>query len=111
MGVVIEVSGTYETTQFLPVDSSEGVFNEAWLQETLRRNPDVLPVEEFGPVFHPLVPIGKEVPTSAGSIDNLFISHAGYLVLVETKLWRNREARREVVAQLIDYAAALTHLS
>jgi hypothetical protein len=41
----------------------------------------------------------------------LFISHAGYLVLVETKLWRNPEARREVVAQLIDYAAALTHLS
>jgi hypothetical protein len=66
MGVVIEVSEAYETTQFLPVDSSEGVFSEAWLQETLRRNPNVLPVEEFGPVFHPLVPIGKEVPTRCG---------------------------------------------
>jgi hypothetical protein len=30
----------------------------------LRRYPEVLPVEEFGPVFHPLVPIGKEIPRS-----------------------------------------------
>ena len=111
MGVVIEVREQHDAVQFRLVDSAEGAFSEAWLQETLRRYPEVLPVEEFGPVFHPLVPIGKEVPTSAGSIDNLFISHAGYLVLAETKLWRNPEAKREVVAQLIDYATALTHLT
>jgi hypothetical protein len=29
----------------------------------------------------------------------------GYPVIVETKLWRNSEAKREVVAQVIDYAA------
>lgn len=111
MGVVIEVREQHDAVQFRPVDSAEGAFSEAWLQETLRRYPEVLPVEEFGPVFHPLVPIGREVPTSAGSIDNLFISHAGYLVLAETKLWRNPEAKREVVAQLIDYATALTRLT
>lgn len=111
MGVVIEVRETHDAVQFLPVDPSGGAFSEAWLQETLRRYPEVLPVEEFGPVFHPLVPIGREVPTSAGSIDNLFISHAGYLVLAETKLWRNPEAKREVVAQLIDYATALSRLT
>jgi hypothetical protein len=111
MGVVIEVREQHDAVQFRPVDSAEGAFSEAWLQETLRRYPEVLPVEEFGPVFHPLVPIGREVPTSAGSIDNLFISHAGYLVIAETKLWRNPEAKREVVAQLIDYATALTRLT
>lgn len=111
MGVVIEVGKTYDAVQFRAVDPSEGTFDEAWLQETLRRFPEVLPVEEFGPVFQPLVPIGREVPTSAGSIDNLFISHAGYLVLVETKLWRNPEAKREVVAQLLDYATALSRLT
>jgi hypothetical protein len=48
------------------------------------------------------------VGTDTGSIDNLFISPRGYLVLVETKLWRNPQARREVVAQAIDYAASLS---
>lgn len=71
MGVVVEVTKTYDAVQFLAVDPSEAIFDEAWLQETLRRFPEVLPVEEFGPVFQPLVPIGREVPTSAGSIDNL----------------------------------------
>ncbi len=68
-------------------------------------------LKRFGPAFHPLVPIGREVPTIAGSIDNLFISRAGYLVTVETKLWRNPEAKREVVAQLIDYVTALSQLT
>jgi hypothetical protein len=111
MEVIIEVSRTHEATQYLPVDASESAFSESWLQETLRRYPEVLPVDEFGPAFHPLVPIGREVPTDAGSIDNLFISHGGYLVIAETKLWRNPEARREVVAQLIDYATAMTRLT
>lgn len=111
MGAVIEVREQHDAVQFRPVAATEGAFSEAWLQETIRRYPQVLPVEDFGPVFHPLVPIGKEVPTSAGSIDNLFISHAGYLVLVETKLWRNPEAKREVVAQLIDYVTALSRLT
>lgn len=111
MEVVIEVSPAHEATQFRSVDSSDGMFSEGWLQETPRRYPEILPVDEFGPVFHPLVSIGREVPTSAGSIDNLFISHSGYLVIVETKLWRNPEARREVVAQLVDYATAMTRVT
>ena len=38
-----------------------------------------------------------------GALDNLYISPHGGLTLVETKLWKNPEARREVVAQLFDY--------
>lgn len=87
------------------------LYNEAWLQELLRRHPEILPVDEIEPVFHPLVPIGREVATEAGYIDNLFISHRGYLVLVETKLWRNPEAKREVVAQAIDYSSSLSKWS
>lgn len=41
-------------------------------------------------------------PTS-GSIDNLYLSTGGYAVLVETKLWRNPQARREVLSQTLDY--------
>ena len=53
----------------------------------------------------PLVSLGREVSTPVGAIDNLFLSRNGYLVIVETKLCRNPEARRQVAAQLIDYAA------
>jgi hypothetical protein len=84
------------------------LYNEAWLQELLRKHPEILPVDEIEPVFHPLIPIGREVATDTGYIDNLFISHSGYLVLVETKLWRNPEAKREVVAQAIDYSSSLS---
>jgi len=48
---------------------------------------------------------------SAGSLDNLFITREGQLVLVEAKLWRNPEARRKVVAQALDYAAAVFRMS
>lgn len=35
---------------------------------------------------------------------------AGEIVLVETKLWRNVQARREVVAQALDYVSALMRM-
>ena len=44
----------------------------------------------------------------AGFVDNLFVTPTGDLALVECKLWRNPEARRQVVAQIIDYASELT---
>lgn len=83
-------------------------FTENWLQELLHQHPNLLPVDEIEPVFWPLVSIGREIPTNIGPIDNLFISKAGYPVLVETKLWRNPEAKREVLAQAIEYASELS---
>jgi hypothetical protein len=54
-------------------------------------------------VFRP-VPICTELNTPAGPIDNFMVSPSGLPVLVECKLWRNPEARREVVSQILDYA-------
>lgn len=79
--------------------------NEAWLQQLLHENPSLIPVSAIDDrVQEPLFSIGREVPTPVGRIDNLFISANGYLVVGETKLWRNPEARRKVVAQILDYA-------
>jgi hypothetical protein len=94
-----------------PVDIQKPTYTEKWLQDLLRGNPEILPVGEIESVFYPLIPIGRELGTGNGPIDNLFISHRGYLVLVETKLWRNPEAKREVVAQAIDYGSALSRWS
>jgi len=41
-----------------------------------------------------LVAGAREVPDH-GSIDNLYLTPAGDIVLVETKLWRNGQMRRD----------------
>ena len=90
------------------VDIQGPDYDEKWLQDMLRQQPEILPIAEIEPIFYPIVPIGREVTTETGSIDNLFISHRGYLVLVETKLWKNPEAKREVIVQAIDYGSSLS---
>ena len=88
-----------------------GGFNEAWLQALIEETPSILPTGEIGAEYAPLLCIGREVPVGSGDtkgyIDNLYITPAGHLVIVETKLWRNQESRRTVVAQIIDYAKEL----
>ncbi len=96
-------------TQPKRVSFTERSLQEGWLQELIRKNPEVLPVAEIEPAFAPPVPVGIEVETSVGPIDNMFLSPQGYLTIVETKLWRNPEARREVVGQIIDYAKEVSH--
>jgi len=86
-------------------------FREEKLQQLLSENPEIIPINEIEPAFSPLVLLGIEIPTSAGSIDILFSSPSGYLTIVETKLWDNPEARRKVVAQIIDYATELSRWS
>ena len=82
-------------------------FDETRLQEILENHPELLPVEHFDVLYGPPLCIGREVPTGAGRIDNLYISPNGYLTVVETKLWKSPEARRQVVAQIIDYTKHL----
>lgn len=81
--------------------------NEAWLQELLYRHPELLPADEFDERFASLIPIGREIQTSRGPIDNLYVSAEGGITIVETKLWKNPEKHRTVVAQIIDYAKEL----
>jgi hypothetical protein len=90
-------------------------YNEAWLQNLLDKHPEVLPIEQIEPGFGTLIPLCRELPLDfgagrTGALDNLFATETGGLVLVETKLWRNPEARRTVVAQAMEYAAAVFRL-
>ena len=88
---------------------NEKHFQENWLQKIIHNNPQILPIDDIESGFAPLISIGREISTSVGYIDNLYISPNGYLTIVETKLWRNPEAKREVVGQIIDYAKELTN--
>lgn len=95
----------------LRVPFMQGSFSESWLQELIAQNPSLLQSEEIGSEFANLVCIGREVKVSSGEntgyIDNLYVSSSGQVVIVETKLFRNQEARRTVIAQIIDYAKDL----
>jgi hypothetical protein len=82
--------------------------NEAWLRDTLFNNPEIIPTEDIDSTFGPLVPLCKELRTDAGLIDAVFINERGRLTIVECKLWKNPQARREVVAQTLHYISALT---
>ncbi len=81
---------------------------EGWFQSLLFKNPSLIPIDEIEEVFGPLVPVARELPTEAGPVDLVYINPRGYITLVETKLFRNPEARRVVVAQILDYATAMS---
>jgi hypothetical protein len=91
----------------------EGVARrEDVLRDLLFAHPDMLPVREIDPAIGRLVPIAKElVIPGVGRIDALLADDRGRLLVVECKLWRNPEARREVVGQILDYAQALAGFS
>ncbi|MDX8405523.1 MAG: hypothetical protein R8K50_05155 [Mariprofundus sp.] len=82
--------------------------NEAWLRDTLFERPELLPIGDIDSSFGPLIPLCTELRTEAGPLDIAFINPHGQLTLVECKLWRNPEARRKVVAQVLDYARAIS---
>ena len=100
-GVVIEAKR---------VEFAAKPFDERWLQERLFAHPALIPFEELEPAFKGSVAVAMEVGVRSGSIDLLYVNPDGLLTIAETKLWRNPEARRAVVSQLIDYAAELAKL-
>ncbi len=86
-------------------------YDEAWLQDLLFRCPEILPIGELDEAFGPAIPLCRELETPAGYIDLAYVNPAGRLTLVECKLWRNPEARRKVIAQILDYAKELNRWS
>jgi hypothetical protein len=100
--IVLNLDGSMASPRRVPF--SENEFQEADLQNLVEDHPEILPIADIEPAFSPVVSVGREVETESGYIDNLLLSPEGYLTIVETKLWRNPEARREVVGQIIDYA-------
>jgi len=92
-------------------NKKDKLYDEDWIQNLIHNNPSILPVEELESAFFPLYPVCRELKTPAGFLDNLFVSENGSLTLVECKLWRNPEARREVVGQALDYAKEFANWS
>jgi hypothetical protein len=83
------------------------------LQTLLARNPYLLPSEQIDPDNPPQwLLVKREMPVTdpatgseRWSLDFLFVDHMGVPTLVECKRCDDTRARREVIAQMLEYAA------
>jgi hypothetical protein len=96
-------------------DPAVETYEETLLQEVIDRWPDMLPIGDFLPNVSSVCSLGREIPAglgeSEGYIDNLLVTDDGHLVIVETKLWKNPEALRKVIAQTLQYGMAVTQMT
>lgn len=102
------IASSNKATRLKRIQLNDKLISEGWLQEKLHQFPDLLPLDELDPSFRESISLCREMSVASGRIDNLYLSPSGHLTLVETKLFRNPQARREVVGQIIDYAKDLS---
>jgi hypothetical protein len=81
--------------------------NEDELQKHIFEHPELLSESNDDKY----ISIAREVKIDSGRIDVLMLSHTGNIVVVEVKLDRNQQSRREIVAQIVDYVSTLSELS
>jgi len=85
-----------------------GYASEAEVEKILSLAPALLQSDDDAPVAF----VNNQVDLrEAGALDLLFVNATGLPIAVEVKLARDAQARREVVAQAIDYLSALTTLT
>jgi hypothetical protein len=80
---------------------------EVLLQGLIASHPEILAGDESGERSR-WVLVKWEAGVGVGSLDHLFLDEAGVPTLVEVKRSSDSRARREVVAQMLDYAANST---
>lgn len=78
---------------------------EDYLQEYIYDNPESIPLYDIKEDIHLLI-LAREFPTNSGPIDAIGIDEDGDIYIIETKLYKNPD-KRTVVAQALDYGAAL----
>lgn len=106
--LVVDAAGRAEILERIPLAGSDVKYDERYLQDLIFEHPSCLPINEIDQSFANLIPVCCELSTSVGPLDVLFVTPAGRLCVVEAKLWRNPEARRKVIGQILDYAKELS---
>jgi Domain of unknown function (DUF4268) len=92
----------------VPLNSGDGEYDEKFIQDLVYEHPECLPIDQIDQTYLGLVPVCCELTTPAGPLDVLYVTSSGRLCILEAKLWRNPEARRKVVGQILDYAQELS---
>ena len=87
--------------------------SKSYVRDLIHEHPACLPIAEIDAgVFRAGADLCRGLNTPTGAIDNFLVTPKGLPVLVECgEFWRNPEARREVVGQILDYAKELSRWS
>lgn len=83
--------------------------NESQLQQMLYESPDLIPMRGAREPGHAFIR-EADLPGS-GNTDLLGVDTSGNIYVVECKLATNREVRRQVIGQVLEYAAYLWEMS
>ena len=75
------------------------------MQDFLSDLPGLIPMDDLAEGTELLV-LAREFETAAGRVDGIGVDQSGAVYIIETKLRRNSD-RRRVLAQVLDYGAAL----
>ena len=80
---------------------------EELLQDLIGQHPELLAGEQMRPDHEPLrwILIRREMPIEGWAVDHLLLDQYAKPTLVEVKRGSNRQVRREIVGQMLDYAA------
>lgn len=84
--------------------------DEAQLQEMVKKNPDLLPIEEFG-MTGPLLVVGRETALPSGAVDLAAIARSGEILIAEFKTGPDNSDFRRALAQLLDYGSHVWSLT
>lgn len=103
--------GNNSYTRLERVDLQSKEIFEFKLQEVIANCPDILPFAELDSQIGRFTHLCRELNTNSGPIDNLLLGERGEIAIIETKLWRNSQSRREAFAQIIDYSSQLSKKS
>jgi hypothetical protein len=108
--VLVPANGDEVLLARIPLSGAESkqAYDENWLQDLVYRHPSSLPVGDIDDSFSGMVPLCREMVTPAGPVDVVYVTRDGRPVILEAKLWRNPEARRKVIGQILDYAKELS---
>jgi hypothetical protein len=99
--LVIELpDGSWQLLEQVPAE------HELQLQEQLKRQPELLPLEELG-LVGPAVVVGRESSLESGRVDLVLLGNGGDLAVVEFKTGPQNPDFRECLAQLLDYGSDL----
>lgn len=83
------------------------------LQTLIEKYPEVIPGKMIEPGSDDpprFVMLRREMAVGGWSLDHLLVDQRGVLTLVETKLIQNPDSRRDVIGQIMEYAANAVEL-
>lgn len=105
MRILMKIDGTNQDSKWEALAPME-YSHEAELQGLLNTgSAELIPADPSLDEAH--VVFAREVSTDSGPIDLIGIGSSGSITIMECKLAKNHQIKREVVGQVLDYAASL----